>query len=448
MDGIVAAKKPKPKAKPREPTPATLLKKVATVSDSNKALQKEIKVMTRVFGENQKVLVSLKGMIDSLATTLDHIQKQSRRMGVMEEDTQKLYVGLREVRAQSGLVDKINGQTEKLRKEMADLQKSGPAGLSEKVAEGMNSIKNNSEMIIKMAQRIDEVRDDLKNVSGRADLIVKTGADIDKLRDSIEKVSEKTQGLEAGSQIVESFREELARIAESTRSASSLGAELEAIKAAIDAVSEKSSGVNNLAGIVDGIKRQFDSVSEKAGRIGEIESKMGRIEDGIESVSETVKRQDAAAAEMHAKSEKLFSEMQQTRGAAGKASEDSSKEVLALLRLSEFQSSIRMNAESKYGVAADLEKMAAQTAEIVNLFDRLSIESGQKIPLPHEVRQWAVGKILDCADRWEVRFGDVYSILSNAIGRDMLKESVRIRQVRDIYGIRAVDELRADLGIS
>jgi len=121
---------------------------------------------------------------------------------------------------------------------------------------------------------------------------------------------------------------------------------------------------------------------------------------------------------------------------------------MALLKLSEYQSNIRMNAESKYGVAKDIEKMAKQTADIVNLFDRVSIESGEKIPLPHEVRQWAVGKILDCADKWEVRFSDVYSILSNAIGRDMLKEAIRIQQVRDIYGIRAVDEIRRDLNIT
>ena len=92
--------------------------------------------------------------------------------------------------------------------------------------------------------------------------------------------------------------------------------------------------------------------------------------------------------------------------------------------------------------------MGTMTTDIVNLFDKVSIESGEKIPLPHEVRQWAVSKILDCADKWEIRFSDVYSILSNALGRDMLKESIRIQQVRDIYGIRAVDEIRNDLNIS
>lgn len=446
---MVAAKK---KAKPREPTPGALLKKVAAVSDTNKALQKEIKVMARVFGENQKVLVSIKGMIDSLAAALEHIQRQSRQIGVIEEDTQKIYAGLGQVQAQSGMVEKIRDQAERMKKEIADLQKSGPAGLSKRVDEGMNSIKNNSEMIIRMAQRIDEVRDGLREVSGRAEAIDRAASEIEKLRGGIEKVSRRTEGLEAGAQVIDSFREELARIAGSAPTSESVGAELAAIRTAIDAVSEKASGIDPLGVMVDGLKRQFESVSEKAGSasggVGELEAKIGRIEDGIKSLSEAVRRQEESSAELHSRSEKLFEEVGRARAAAGRASEDASKEVLALLKLSEFQSSIRMAAESKYGGAGDLEKMAAQTAEIVNLFDRTSIEAGQKIPLPHEVRQWAVGKILDCADRWEVRFGDVYSVLSGAIGRDMLKESIRTRQVRDIYGIRAVDELRADLGIS
>ena len=144
----------------------------------------------------------------------------------------------------------------------------------------------------------------------------------------------------------------------------------------------------------------------------------------------------------------MFDEIQAVKNVTNKTSSDSSKEMMALLKLSEYQSNIRMNAESKYGDAKILENMTSQTADIVNLFDRISIESGEKIPLPHEVRQWAISKILDCADRWEVRFSDVYSILTNLIGREMLKESIRIQQIRDIYGIRAVDEIRKDLNIS
>ena len=486
----------------RQPNPAAVLKKVALVSDSNKALQKEIKVMSKIFGENQKVLVSMKGMIDTLTSTLEHIQKQSKQINSIEEDTQKLYAGLNQVRTQSNLIDKINNQTEKLEnelKQIAEVQKtSKPLEISQKVEESMNSITNNSQMIIKIAQRIDEVRDDLREVSGKANSFSEISSEMNKLKESIEEISGKTENISTGTQVVESLKQEFEKIIEGIAATSSLNAELEAIKITIDTVSERASKIDSLGGVIEGLKQEFETVSastkssdsislesikELGGKIDKIETEIGslsqradstafvgenlklvqedfsnfksnvygktdNIEQKIVSVSDTLKRQDESTAEFHKKSEKLFEEIQSVRNVTNKASSDSSKEMMALLKLSEYQSSIRMNTESKYGEAKDLEKMASMTSEIVNLFDKISIESGEKIPLPHEVRQWAVSKILDCADKWEIRFSDVYSILTNAIGRDMLKESVRIQQVRDIYGIRAVDEIRNDLNIS
>ena len=486
----------------KEPNPSVLLKKVASVSDSNKALQKEIKVMSKIFGENQKVLVSMKGMIDTLTSTLEHIQKQSKQINIIEDDTQKLYAGLNQVRSQSNLVNKINDQTSKLEKEISkisELQKSSKSQETlEQVEESMNSIKNNSQMIIKIAQRIDEVRDDLRKVSGKTDSFLEIGSEMDNLKNTINEISGKTAKLDTGSQIIESLKQELGRISEGVSSSTNLNAELDAIKITIDAISSKASKIDSLGGVIDGLKQQFDSIASKAGsvdnlslesikelggKIDKIETEIGAlaqradstafvgeglksvqeevsnfkqnvfdktnsIEEKISSVSDTLKRQDESTIEFHKKSERLFQELQSVKEVTNKASSDSSKEMMALLKLSEYQSNIRMNAESKYGVSKDIEKMASQTADIVNLFDRISIEAGEKIPLPHEVRQWAVSKILDCADKWEVRFSDVYSILTNAIGRDMLKEAIRIQQVRDIYGIRAVDEIRKDLNIS
>ena len=72
MAAKITKKKVTKKTVKKEPNPSALLKKVASVSDSNKALQKEIKVMTKIFGENQKVLVSMKGMIDTLSSTLEY----------------------------------------------------------------------------------------------------------------------------------------------------------------------------------------------------------------------------------------------------------------------------------------------------------------------------------------------------------------------------------------
>ena len=444
----------------REPSSSAILKKVASVSDSNKALQKEIKVMSKIFGDNQKILVSMKGMIDTLTSSLEQIQKQSKQINIIEDDTQKLYAGLNQVRTQSNLVNKINNQTAKLQDEISkisELQKSSKTQeLSHQVEDSMNSIKNNSQMIIKIAQRIDEVRDDLRKVSGKTDSFLEVGSEMDKLKNTIDEISGKTSKLEIGSQVIESLKQELGKITESTPSASGLGSELEAIKVTIDAISSKAAKIDSLGGVIDGLKQQFDTIATKASSVEgisqdtvkELQAKIGAIEEKMSSVSDMVKRQDASTAEFHKKSEKLFAELQSVKNVTSKTSSDSSKEMMALLKLSEYQSNIRMNAESKYGESKDLENMASQTADIVNLFDRISIESGEKIPLPHEVRQWAVAKILDCADKWEIRFSDVYSILNNAIGRDMLKESIRIQQVRDIYGIRAVDEIRKDLNIS
>ena len=321
---------------------------------------------------------------------------------------------------------------------------------------------------------------------------------MNKLKENIEEISGKTENISTGNQVVESLKQEFEKIIAGVSEASNVNAELEAIKISIDMISSKASKIDSLGGVIDGLKQQFETVSstvnssdaislesikELGGKIDKIETEIGslskradstafvgenlklvqedfsnfksnvydktdNIEQKITSVSDTLKRQDESTIEFHKKSEKLFQEIQSVRNVTNKASSDSSKEMMALLKLSEYQSNIRMNTESKYGESKDLEKMASLTSEIVNLFDRISIESGEKIPLPHEVRQWAVSKILDCADKWEIRFSDVYSILTNAIGRDMLKESIRIQQVRDIYGIRAVDEIRKDLNIS
>ena len=104
-----------------------------------------------------------------------------------------------------------------------------------------------------------------------------------------------------------------------------------------------------------------------------------------------------------------------------------------------------MQAETKYGSLQDIEKMAEQTTEIINDFDKLSIEAENKIPLPHEVRQWAISTIFECADRWEVRFDDLFKILLDSLGKKLLKESIRIQQVRDVFGIKAVDKIKTIL---
>ena len=164
--------------------------------------------------------------------------------------------------------------------------------------------------------------------------------------------------------------------------------------------------------------------------------------------AELLNRNSASISEFNKKTYEISQQLQEIQGITHKTSQSTSREVMGLLRLSEFQSNIRMRSESKYGTLEDIQKMVAQTVDMINLFDRLSVEAETKMPLPLEVKQWSISKILDCADRWEVRFTDVFRLLISELGSDLVKESIRMEQVRDLYGIRAVDEVRHELNIS
>jgi len=381
----------------RDPSPAQLFNKVNAVSESTKALSKEIKGMAKIFKENQRVLVSMSDMMESLNVTMSHIQKQSKQIDIIEEDTQRLFSGLNQIRVHEKFITKLNKQTEDIDKKINKMPKTDD--VMRTISESKESIKNNSKMIMKIANRVDEVKDKIDKVptKGQNDI---TGQ-IEELRDSIKSITSRTGDI---GKDMSNLKNEIGGLVSSPKISSLIG---------------------------DGMKTFKSEIEEK-----------------IANISNMINRSDQLASEFHQKTDKVVRELQGVKGITNKASDDSSKEVMAILKLNEYQSSIRMQAESKYGDIKDVEKMATQTTELINLFDRLSIETEDKIPLPHEVRQWAVGKIFDCADKWELRFSEVFSILIDNLGRELLKEAIRIPQVRDIFGIRAVDEIRNELNIS
>ena len=205
-----------------------------------------------------------------------------------------------------------------------------------------------------------------------------------------------------------------------------------------DNATNYSSLIKNL----ENIKSEFMTLREYVGDNEDV------LLEKISSISEMINRTEASSAEFHKKADSIIQELQKIRNSTNKEAITTSNEVIGLLKLSEYQSDVRMLAESKYGTLDDIEKMAKQTAEIVNLFDKLSIESEKKIPLPHEVRQWAIGTMFDCADKWEIRFDDLLKTLLVSLGQNLLKESIRIQQVRNIFGIKAVDKIKTELKLS
>jgi len=396
--------KKQPNKTKRDPNPTQLYNKVNSVSESTKALSKEIKGMARIFKENQKILVSMSSMMESLNAAMAQMQKQAKQIDIIEEDTQRLFTGLNQVKVHEKFITKLNSQTEQLDKKISKISEKQDAmpktsDIMKTISESKQSIKNNSEMIMKIANRVDEVKDKINEKPGKGQNEITK--QIEELRENIKSISSRTGDI---GKDMSNLKNEIGGLVSSPKISSLIG---------------------------DGMKTFKSEIEEK-----------------ISNISNMINRSDQLASEFHQKTDKVIHELQGVKGVTNKASDDASKEVMAILKLNEYQSSIRMQAESKYGDIKDVEKMAIQTTELVNLFDKLSIETEDKIPLPHEVRRWAVGKIFDCADRWELRFSEVFGILIDNLGRDLLKEAIRIPQVRDIFGIRAVDEIRNELNIS
>lgn len=423
----------------------TLVKRVAAVSDSTKTLSKEIKGMTKIFSENQKVLLSMKEMIDTLTTTLEQIQKQSKQMNILEEDNQRLFAGLNQVRSQASLITKISEHANKLQEQVNKITQTqrespNPDLIMKAMDESKSSIQNNSHMIIKIAQRIDNIKGDLDNLSTKADKATSVGSELDELKKKMLAALEKSDKSSLETEI-SSLRQELGGLVAKTEAISPLRNELQKIESEIDSLVKRS---DSTAFVGEGLK---SVQTEVASFKDNFFNKSNTIDQKISTLSEMLKRSDSSAAEFHKKADLLFTDLQEIKTATNRSSSNTSKEVTGLLKLSEFQSNIRILAESKYGELKDIEKMAEQTASIVNLFDRLSIESEEKLSLPQEVRQWAISKMLDCADRWEIRFSDLFSVLVNKLGRELVKENIRLQQVRDIFGIRGVDEIRKELNL-
>src|SRR5437867_3274868 len=396
---------------------------MSSISDATKILASEVKAMSKIFAENQKILISLKSMVDAVNSSLEQIQKNSRQINIIEEDTQRLFSGMSQVKTHSTLIDKINDQVSKLHDQVGKVrqkQESIPDTnkIMQSVADNLDSIRNNSKMIMHVSEKTEKIREELKNVASNAESLSNLSQEIGELKGDIGSISTKTEPLlNSDSQI------------------RNVGTEIDSLIKKTDSLSALSDDIRN-------VNAEFTNFRENVlGRTKELDEKMADF-------SELLNRNSSSISEFNKKTHEISQQLQEIRGITHKTSQSTSREVMGLLRLSEFQSNIRMRSESKYGTLEDIQKMVSQAVDMINLFDRLSIETETKMPLPLEVKQWSISKILDCADRWEIRFTDVFRLLTSELGSDLVKESIRIEQVRDLYGIRAVDEVRHELNIS
>ena len=399
-----------------------VLKKMSSISDATKTLATEVKSMSKIFAENQKILISLKTMIDAVSSSLEQIQRYSRQVNILEEDTQKLFTGLSQVKAHSNLISKVNEQTNKLQDQVNKIhekQESIPDvnKLMQSVADSLDSIRNNTKMIMNVAEKTEKIRDEIKQVAIKTENVSRLEENIVNLKVNIDSVVSKTEPL------------------------LNLNSDIRDVGIELGSLVRKTDSLAALGGDIRNVGIEFVNFREN------ILGKTRQIDEKMADLTEMLNSNVASTSEFHKKTNEIYNELQDIRNITHKTSQNTSREVIGLLRLSEFQSNVRMHSESKYGTLDDLEKMINQTVDMVNLFDRLSIESEKKMPLPQEVKQWSVAKILDCADRWEIRFTDVFRLLISQLGSDLVKESLRLEQIRDLFGIRAVDEVRHEFNI-
>ena len=410
-------------SKRNKDSPSDVLKKMGSISDATKILASEVKSMSKIFAENQKILISLKSMVDAVNSSLEQIQKNSRQMNILEEDTQRLFSGMTQVKTHSSLIEKINDQVNRLQDQVGKVrqkQESIPDNnkIMQSVADNLDSIRNNTKMIMHMSEKTEKIREELKNVSSETEKMAHLEETISNLKSDIGSMSTKTEPL------------------------LNLDSQIRNVGIEIDSLIKKTDSLSSLSDDIRNVNAEFGSFRENVlGRTKELDEKMSDF-------AELLNRNSASISEFNKKTHEIAQQLQEIRGITHKTSQSTSREVMGLLRLSEFQSNIRMRSESKYGTLEDIQKMVAQSVDMINLFDRLSVETETKMPLPLEVKQWSISKILDCADRWEVRFTDVFRLLITELGSDLVKESIRMEQVRDLFGIRAVDEVRHELNIS
>lgn len=433
-------------AKGKRDSSSDVLKKMSSISDSTKVLANEVKSMSKIFAENQKILISLKNMIDAVGSALGQIQRNARQINIIEEDTQKLFSGLSQVKVHSNIIAKVNEQTGRLQEQVNKIrekQESLPDvnKVMQSVADSLDSIRNNTKMIMHVSDKTEKIQDEIKKVSSKTESL-QSFSGFDEVKKKIDEVSTKAEKIFKLEESIMNLKQEIGNVTSKTESLANMGSDIRDVGIELGSLVRKTDSLGTFVADIRNVSTEFANFKEN------VMGKTKQIDEEISDLTELLNRNASSTSEFHKKAYEIHQELQELRSVTHKTAQNTSREVIGLLRLSEFQSNVRMHSESKYGTLDDLEKMISQTVDMVNLFDRLSVEAEKKIPLPQDVKQWSISKILDCADRWEIRFTDVFRLLITQLGRDLVKESLRIEQVRDLFGIRAVDEVRQEFGIS
>ena len=131
--------------------------------------QKRSKEWLRSSKKIRRILVSMSDMMQSLSVAMSQMQKQAKQINIIEEDTQRLFAGLNQVKIHEKFITKLNKQTEDIDKKIGKMPKT--EDIMRTISESKESIRNNSKMIMKVANRVDEVKENMGEVPAKGKMI-------------------------------------------------------------------------------------------------------------------------------------------------------------------------------------------------------------------------------------------------------------------------------------
>ena len=144
--------------KPKKTRPANIARATGTgngissIMESTKMISKEIKTISKIFIDNHRILESTKTMISTLSNTMQYIDKHSKQITLLENESQKIQASLMQLNQKADSVKTSGGINENIEKRLADIEKeSNFAQVKETMAECLENTKTSAQTLEKIS---------------------------------------------------------------------------------------------------------------------------------------------------------------------------------------------------------------------------------------------------------------------------------------------------------
>ena len=126
-------------------------------------ISKEIKTISKIFIDNHRILESTKTMISTLSNTMQYIDKHSKQITLLENESQKIQASLMQLNQKADSVKTSGGINENIEKRLADIEKeSNFAQVKETMAECLENTKTSAQTLEKISASLELNKNDMQ----------------------------------------------------------------------------------------------------------------------------------------------------------------------------------------------------------------------------------------------------------------------------------------------